>query len=170
MMPGMKMRFETTSPATVEQSFASRVEQGVREQACRESGALSYEVSIASTEDGGAQVRVRRVLPARVPDMVRRFVGETITVDQVEQWSAAQPGGTRSATVQVTVQGQPASMSGSMVLSPSSADGSTELVTGEVKVAIPFLGRQIEPEIVKVIEAALRVEQRVGQAWVSQNR
>jgi hypothetical protein len=165
----MKMRMETTSPATVEQTFASRVEQGVREQACRESGALSYEVSISHAADGSAQVRVRRVLPAKVPDLVRRFVGESIPVDQVEQWSPPGPGGTRSASVQVTVQGQPASMSGSMLLSPA-ADGSTELVTGEVKVAIPFLGRQIEPEIVKVIEAALRVEQRVGQAWVSQNR
>jgi hypothetical protein len=163
------MRFETTSPATVEQTFASRVEQGVREQACRESGALSYDVSISATEDGGAQVRVRRVLPARVPDLVRRFVGESLTVDQVEQWSPALPGGTRSATVRVTVQGQPASMSGSMLLAPT-ADGSSELVTGEVKVAIPILGRQVEPEIVKVIESALRVEQRVGQAWVSQNR
>jgi hypothetical protein len=165
----MKLRMETTSPATVEQSFASRVEQGVREQACRESGALSYEVSISHAADGGAQVRVRRVLPAKVPDLVRRFVGESIAVDQVEQWSAPESGGTRSATVRVTVQGQPATMSGSMVLSPA-ADGSTELVTGDVKVAIPLLGRQIEPEIVKVIEAALRIEQRVGQAWVSQNR
>ncbi len=165
----MKLRMETTSPATVEQTFASRVEQVVREQACRESGALSYEVSIEHAADGGARVRVRRVLPAKVPDLVRRFVGESIAVDQVEQWSAPGPGGIRSASVQVTVQGQPASMSGSMLLSPA-ADGSTELVTGEVKVGIPFLGRQIEPEIVKVIEAALRVEQRVGQSWVSQNR
>jgi hypothetical protein len=55
-----------------------------------------------------------------------------------------------------------------MVLSPA-LGGSTELVTGDVKVAIPFLGRQIEPEIVKVIEAALRIEQRVGQDWVRQN-
>lgn len=168
MMPPMKMRFETTSPATVEQSFASRVEQGVREQACRESGALSHEVSISRAEDGSARVRVRRVLPARVPDLVRRFVGESIEVDQVEQWSAPEPGGTRTATVQVSVHGQPASMSGSILLAPA-AGGSSELVTGEVKVAIPFLGRQIEPEIVKVIEAALRIEQRVGQAWVSQN-
>ncbi|HEX8093288.1 DUF2505 domain-containing protein [Jatrophihabitans sp.] len=164
----MKMRVETTSAATVEQTFASRVEQSVRERACRESGALSYEVLIEHASDGGARVLVRRVMPARVPEIARRFVGETLSIDQVEQWSALGPTGTRTAVVNVTVKGQPASMTGSMVLSPT-PDGSTELVTGEVKVGIPFLGRQIEPEIVKVIESALRIEQRVGQDWVREN-
>jgi hypothetical protein len=164
----MKMRLETTAAATVEQTFASRVEQSVREQACRESGALSYEVLIEHAADGGARVQVHRVMPAQVPDFIRRFVGETISIGQVEQWSPPGPTGTRTASVDLTVKGQPASMTGSMVLSPAPG-GSTELVTGEVKVSIPFLGRQIEPEIVKVIEAALRIEQRVGQDWVRRN-
>ena len=86
----------------------------------------------------------------------------------IEQWSAPEPNGARTAAVNLTVKGQPASMTGTMVLAPA-PEGSTELVTGEVKVGIPFLGRQIEPEIVKVIEAALRIEQRVGQDWVRQN-
>jgi hypothetical protein len=164
----MKMRVETTSTATVEQTFASRVEQSVRERACQESGALSHEVVIEHGADGGARVHVRRVMPAQVPDIIRRFVGETIAVDQVEQWSAPGPTGIRTAAVNVTVKGQPATMTGSMVLSPT-PDGTMELVTAEVKVAIPFLGRQIEPEIVKVMEDALRIEQRVGQDWVRQN-
>jgi hypothetical protein len=164
----MKMRVETTAAATVEQTFASRVEQSVREQACRESGALSYEVLIEHAADGGARVQVHREMAPQVPDLIRRFVGESISIGQVEQWSPPGPTGTRTAVVNVTVKGQPASMTGSMVLSPA-PEGSTELVTGEVKVNIPFLGRQIEPEIVKVIEAALRIEQRVGQDWVRQN-
>jgi len=164
----MKMRVETASAATVEQTFASRVEQSVRERACRESGALSYQVVIEPAADGGARVEVQRVMAAQVPDFVRRFVGETISISQVEQWSPPGPTGVRTAVVNVAVKGQPASMTGTMVLSPA-PEGSTELVTGEVKVSVPFLGRQIEPEIVKVIEAALRIEQRVGQDWVRQN-
>ncbi|MEO7259725.1 MAG: DUF2505 domain-containing protein [Jatrophihabitantaceae bacterium] len=164
----MRLRVETSTPATVEQTFASRVEQSVREQACRESGALSYDVLIEQAADGGARVEVQRVMPAQVPDFIRRFVGESIAIGQVEQWSPPGPTGDRTAVVNVTVKGQPASMSGSMMLSPA-PEGSTELVIGEVKVSIPFLGRQIEPEIVKVIEAALRIEQRVGQDWVRQN-
>jgi hypothetical protein len=165
----MRLRVETSTPATVEQTFASRVEQSVREQACRESGALSYDVLIEQAADGGARVQVQRVMAPQVPDYIRRFVGESIAIGQVEQWSPPGPNGDRSAVVTVTVKGQPASMTGSMLLSPAPG-GSTELVTGEVKVSIPFLGSKIEPEIVKVIEAALRIEQRVGQDWVRQNR
>ncbi len=165
----MRLRSETSTPATVEQVFASRVEQSVREQACRESGALSYAVLIEQAPDGGARVQVQRVMAPKVPDYMRRFVGDSISIAQVEQWSAPGPTGARTAAVTVTVQGQPASMTGSITLSPAPG-GSTELVTGEVKVAIPLLGRKIEPEIVKVIEAALGIEQRVGQEWVRQNR
>ena len=168
MISSMKMRVETASAATVEQTFASRVERSVRERACRESGALSYDVRIEQAADGGARVQVQRVMAPQVPDFIRRFVGDSISIEQVEQWSPPGPTGTRTAQVLLTVKGQPASMSGSMVLAPA-PEGSTELVTGEVKVGIPILGRRIEPEIVKVIEAALRIEQRVGQDWVRQN-
>jgi len=161
----MKLRVETTSQAGVEQNFAAKTEQQVREQACRESGALSYQVAIEHTAGGGARVDVRRVMPAKVPDLVRRFVGEDITVEQVEQWGPPGPTGTRTATVRVLVEGQPASMAGEMVLAPD-GEGCTELVTGEVTVAIPLLGRKIEPEIVKVIEAALRIDDRVAQDFL----
>jgi hypothetical protein len=164
----MKMRVESSSPATVEQTFASHLDRGVREQACRESGALSYDVQIEPRPDGGARIQVDRVMAPQVPDFIRKFVGDSIAIRQVEDWSAPGPTGTRTATVNLTIKGQPASMIGSAVLAPS-PEGSTEVVAGEVKVAIPLLGRKIEPEIVKVIEAAVRVEQRVGQAWVRQN-
>jgi hypothetical protein len=164
----MKMRVETSSPATVEQSFASHIERGVREQACRESGALSYDVLIETRADGGARVQVDRVMAPQVPDFIRKFVGDSIAIRQIEEWSAPGPTGTRTATVHLTIKGQPASMVGTAVLAPA-PEGSTEVVTGDVKVAIPLLGRKVEPEIVKVIEAAVRIEQRVGQAWVTQN-
>ena len=164
----MKMRVESSSSATVEQTFASHVDRWVREEACRESGALSYDVVIESMADGGARVQVDRVMAPQVPDFIRKFVGDSIAIRQVEQWSPPGPTGTRTATLNLTIKGQPASMVGSAVLAPA-PEGSTEVVTGDVKVSIPLLGRKIEPEIVKVIEAAVRIEQRVGQAWVRQN-
>jgi hypothetical protein len=164
----MKMRVETSSPATVEQTFASHLDRGVREEACRQSGALSYDVAIESMADGGARVQVDRVMAPQVPEFIRKFVGDSIAIRQVEQWSPPGRTGTRTATLNLTIKGQPASMVGSAVLAPS-PEGSTEVVTGDVKVGIPLIGRKIEPEIVKVVEAAVRIEQRVGQAWVRQN-
>lgn len=164
----MKLRVENTSAASVEQTFASHVEQSVREEACRRSGAISYQVSIDRAEDGGARVQVDRVMAPTVPDFVQKFVGDSISIRQVEQWGAPDGNGTRTAAVQLTIQGQPASMVGSAVLSAAGA-GSIEVVSGEVKVTIPLLGRRFEPEIVKVIEAALRIEQQVADEWLRAN-
>ncbi|MGI8665491.1 MAG: DUF2505 domain-containing protein [Jatrophihabitans sp.] len=161
----MKLTVENSSSASVEQTYASHVEKSVREEACRQSGATSYDVGIVQASDGSARVQVDRVMAPDVPDFIRKFVGESISIRQVEDWSAPDAQGTRRAAVKLTIKGQPATMVGSAVLSANGA-GSTEVVTGEVKVAIPLLGRRIEPEIVKVIEAALRIEQRVGDEWV----
>ncbi|UQX89110.1 DUF2505 domain-containing protein [Jatrophihabitans telluris] len=160
----MKLSETTTSDVTVEQAFSAHTEQSVREQACKESGALSWEVTIAPVGDV-TRIQVDRVMPPAVPDFVKKFLGETISVRQVEEWSAPASDGGRTATVKVTIQGQPASMVGTAVLKPQGT-GSVEIVEGDVKVAVPFLGKKIEPEIVKVIAAALKIEQRVGVEWI----
>jgi hypothetical protein len=165
----MKLSVHHSFPASVEQVFASHVEKSVREEACRQSGALSHEVSVRHAADGRAQVEVNRVMPATVPDFVQKFVGDSIAIRQVEDWSAPDGQGARRAEIRLTIQGHPVSMLGTAQLTPDGA-GSSELVTGDVKVAVPLLGRRIEPEIVKVIEAGLRVEQRVAEEWALSNR
>ena len=91
-----------------------------------------------------------------------------MTIRQVENWSGPAGDGSRTATVKLTIKGQPASMDGRAVLSPDGT-GSKEVVTGDVKVAVPIIGRRFEPDIAKVIEAGMRIEQQVGDEWVKAN-
>lgn len=164
----MKLNVENRYAATVEQAYASHVAQSVREEACRQSGAKSWQVSITEAPDGGAVVQVERVMSPELPDYISKLIGGSVTIRQREEWSPPAADGSRTAAVKLTIVGQPASMTGQAVLSPD-GDGSTEVVTGEVKVAVPIIGRQFEPEIAKVIESALRIEQRVGDEWVKAN-
>jgi hypothetical protein len=166
----LAMRFteESSSDATVEEAFAAHIDTGVREQACKESGALSWDVSVTPSGDG-VRIAVNRSMPPQVPDFIRKFLGDTIDIRQIEEWSAPDATGTRRADVKLTIHGQPASMIGTAVLKPD-GNGSMQIVDGDVKVAIPFLGRRIEPEIAKVVAAALRIEQRVEQDWIRANR
>jgi hypothetical protein len=161
----MKLSETTTSDVSVEDSFKAHCEESVRSEACRLSGALSWDVSIVPGSNGGVRIQVDRAMPPEVPDFVRKFLGDTINVRQVEEWGVPDDSGVRSANVKVTIQGQPASMVGTAMLKPQGS-GSVEIVEGEVKVAVPFIGRKIEPEIVRVIVAALRIEQRVATEWV----
>jgi len=164
----MKLNVENRYAATVEQAFASHVTESVREEACRQSGAKSWDVTITHTPNGGAVVQVERVMTPDLPDYIARLLGGSVTIRQQEEWSPAAADGSRTASIKLTIVGQPASMNGQAVLSPDGA-GSKEVVTGEVKVAVPIIGRQFEPEIARVIESALRIEQRVGDEWVKAN-
>jgi hypothetical protein len=165
----MKLTEQTSSDASVEEVFAAHCRQSVREEACRESHALSWDVSIEPAADGSVRIQVDRTMPPDVPDFIKKFLGDTIQVRQVEEWSPPDSAGARQAKVKVTIKGQPASMVGTATLKPAS-NGSTEMVEGEVKVNVPFIGRKIEPEIAKVISSALKIEQRVEQEWIKANR
>jgi uncharacterized Zn-binding protein involved in type VI secretion len=165
----MKLSEQSSSEATVEEAFAARCEQKVREQACRESHAISWDVSIVPAADGSVRIQVDRVMPPDVPDFIKKFLGATIQVRQVEEWGPTNSSGGRTANVKVTIKGQPASMVGKASLQPTE-DGSTEIVEGDVKVNVPFLGKKIESEIASVIASALKIEQRVGLEWIRANR
>lgn len=164
----MKLTVENQYSGTPEQTFASHIAVEAREQACQESGAVSWDVAVERKPDGGAIVTVERVMKPQLPDYIQKFVGESISIRQVEDWSGPDADGSRTAKVRLTIKGQPATMDGTASIQPAGA-GTREVVEGEVKVAIPLLGRKIEPEIVKVIDGALRIEQRVGEDWIKAN-
>jgi uncharacterized protein YndB with AHSA1/START domain len=131
-------------------------------------GALSHEVSAAPRDDGGVTVRVQRVLPAKVPDFVRRFVGETIDVDQTDEWGPEEGDGARSGRFTATISGAPATMQGDLRLEADGDNGSVERFDGEVKVSIPFVGGKIEQVAANAVLAAVKKEGQVGRAWLSE--
>ena len=140
-------------------------DKGFRERVCAATHALSWTVDVDRAADG-VRVRINRVMPAEVPDFVKRLVGETLEVSQDERWSAPDATGARSGTVRVQISGQPAEMNGTLRLEAAGA-GSRQLLSGEVRVRLPFLGRKVEPEITKGIVAAMRKEGEVGKAWLA---
>ncbi len=135
-----------------------------REQVCELAHAKSFDVTVDRIGET-AVIVVERVMPAEVPDAIRKFLGDTITVKQTERWGAADPDGTRRATVEVHIAGQPASMEGTSVLRGS--DTSTMTVQGDVRVKVPLFGRKIEPEVAKAIVAALRIEERAARTHLA---
>jgi len=148
--------------------FAMITDKAFREDVCEAAGALSWSVEVAidgADTGAGASVTVRRVMPADVPDMVKKLVGETIEVVQTEQWEPAE-GTARRAEVLVEIDGQPAKMIGIATIEADGA-GAVLAIDGDIKVAIPFLGGKLEKEVSRGIRAALVVEHRRGVAYLS---
>ncbi|MGI8434680.1 MAG: DUF2505 domain-containing protein [Nocardioidaceae bacterium] len=163
----MHVRAEIHYPeASPQQTFRLAVDEKFRRAVCEATHSLRYDVSIVEA-DGGATVVVERTIPADVPDVAKRFVGDTVTVRQTEKWAPAPDAtGRRRADLLLEVVGQPARMTGSVVIDPDDS-GSRQLVEGDLRVSIPFLGKRLEPEITKVVLAAVRAEQRTGEAWLA---
>ena len=143
--------------------FAMLCDQSWREEVCRRTHATEYTVTVEQSGDD-VVVRTTRVVPA--PEGAKKIVGSTLTVEQTETWGSADAGGARRADLDIAIKGQPAGMRGSITLT-SSGTGSTEAVTGQVKVRIPFIGAKFEPQIADAIRGALAKEGQVGREYLA---
>lgn len=155
----MKLKESFTYPGTdVESVYALVTDQKFREQAVATVGGTDIEVTIEPAGDGHT-VTVIQTQPATVPDFIKKFVGDSVTVKQTETWGGSDDGA-RSADIRFTVIGQPVDMRGRAVLS---GEGDVSFVVeGDLKVNVPFLGRKIEPEIAKIVSASLRSDVEQG--------
>jgi uncharacterized protein DUF2505 len=163
----MEVRAEINYPGgSPDEVFAMAVDKEFRQAVCEATAAISHHVEIDRGADGGAVVTVERTVPADVPDVVRSFVGRTLTIVQSEAWGPAAADGSRVADLHISIKGQPAAMTGTQTLQPA-GNGSRQLIHGELTVSVPFIGKRIEPEVAKAIVAAAAKEQQTGQAWLA---
>ena len=163
----MRIDAQITYPdASTDQAFGMIVDPEFRAAVCEATAALDYEVDVDEHSSGFVSVRVHRVMPAQVPDFVKKLVGDTIDVTQTESWAAPDPSGRRTADLRLEIKGQPASMKGTIRLE-ADGHGAVEHIDGDLKVSIPLLGRKIEPEIAKGVMLAIKIEQKTGREWLS---
>jgi hypothetical protein len=160
-----EINYPDSSPDDV---FVMLCDADYRTEVCKATHALGYDVDIDEHDDGGATVTVTRTMPAEVPDFVKKFVGDTIELRQIEEWGPPDTSGARTADVTLDIVGQPATMTGSIFLE-AVGSGSRQRVEAAMKVSIPFLGKTMEPEVVKGILAGLRQEERTGNAWLAKS-
>ena len=151
-------------PATV---FAMLLDPDFQERKCAATGAIDHEVEIEEYDDGGAAIRTSRTMPTdNVPDFVRTFVGQTLIVVQVDDWQAAGPDGSREGTTVVEIKGAPVRLAAALTLHPDGG-GSREGIDGDLKAGVPIVGGRIEKAVEPALQAAIRVEQREGRAWLA---
>jgi hypothetical protein len=144
------------APADV---YAMMTDQGYLEEVCVASESISFDVSV-----DGSTTRTSRTL--RSPESAARFTGPQLTVVEEVAWAEAGTDGTRSGAMTMTVLGQPVRLTGRLQLGPGGR-GTTVDLTGELKVAIPLLGRKLEESSAPAVLAGFRTQQRVGDRWLA---
>jgi hypothetical protein len=81
-------------------------------------------------------------------------------------WGAPSGDGSRTADITMTVLGQPVTLRGQLQMSPGGR-GTVVALDGELKVAVPLLGKKLEQSAAPAVLAGFRTQQRVGDQWLS---
>jgi uncharacterized protein YndB with AHSA1/START domain len=150
-------RLEFAAPPT--EVFTMLTDEKYLDEVCRATDSSSYDVEVA-----GSTTRTTRAFPA--PDGVARFTGAELRVTEQTAWSDAAQDGRRTGELEMTIKGQPVSMRGRLQLAAGGA-GTVVQLTGDLKVAIPLLGRKIEQSTAPVVLAGFQKQQEVGNRWLA---
>jgi hypothetical protein len=130
---------------------------------CAATGSLETTIEVVEAPDGSVTITSTRVLPADVPSAAKKFVGDTISAKETQQWSPPAADGSRTAKVTVEFSG-PLSFSGTLALNPS--EGVSEVVTwGKFSASVPFVGGTIETVAAEQTARYLAAEERVAAQW-----
>lgn len=158
-MGPMQISATAQFPADPARVFAMQTDRAFLEEVCRTGGAVAYEV-----EADGNRTRMSRSMPS--PDLAKKFVGETITVVETYVWGEPTDDGTRTADLVVDVPGTPGRMTGAAVLSPTT-DGSQIVVTGDLVVKLPLVGRKLEQAAAPALTAGVEVQETVARGYLA---
>ena len=143
-------------PATV---FAMMTNQQYQEEVCLASESVSYDATVS-----GDSTSTSRTLAA--PESVARFTGSTLTIKEDTAWGSAAGDGSRTADLTMTVVGQPVTLKGQLKLAPGGR-GTVIDLDGELKVAIPLLGKKLEQSSAPAVMAGFRTQQTAGDNWLA---
>lgn len=128
-------------------------------------GAFDITVEVLDQPDGRTTVTSTRSMPAEVPSYATAFVGEHLTITEVQDWSPAGPDG--SATAQVTVDFHaPLAYAGTITLT-GDAQGSALANRGEFRANVPFVGGKVERVAEEMTRKYLAKESDVAAEWLA---
>ena len=149
-------------PAGPEAVAALLADASFLEDLCAASEAEAWDVSVSGTPAAAFSVTTTRTLPTTaLPDGVRRFLGATLQVRQVDAWAAPGPRGERTGTTTLEIVGVPVTATAELSLA-AEAGGTRQLVSGELRAAVPLVGARVERAAEPVVVAALREQEELA--------
>lgn len=108
---------------------------------------------------------VRTLPTTRLPEIARKFVGESLKVTQVENWDAPAADGSRQSNISLKVAGAPVDVTAVQQLVADGGSTRVELA-GNVTSSVPFLGGKIADAAEPMVAKALNLQAAQVQAWL----
>ena len=128
-------------------------------------GGYDVTVAVAENADGGVTITSTRSMPAEVPSYAKSFVGDSLTITEVQTWGPVAADGSAHADVTVEFHA-PISYTGTITMT-ATADGTSLRNEGQFKASVPFVGGKVERVAAEQTERYLNKETQVGAEWLS---
>ena len=144
---------------------AMLADPGFSDQVSARMGSTAATVDVRGEPAAAFTVTTVRTLPTDgFPDIARRFVGDSVDVRQVDDWSAPAGDGTRSGSITVEIVGAPLRLTGTMTLTPD-GNGTRQSFDGDLRAGVPLIGGKLERAAEPAVHSAIRQQIAVGTTW-----
>jgi hypothetical protein len=162
----MALSASTTLPHSVDRVAAVFANEDFQRHTSQLVGGTLESFTIDGDIAGAFTTTSVRTLPTtRLPEMARKFVGEKLTVTQLEKWEAPAADGSRQSNITLKISGAPLDVSAVQRL--VAVDGSTRVeLEGNVTSSVPFLGGKIAEAAEPMVGKALNIQSQQAQAWL----
>ncbi|GAB78363.1 DUF2505 domain-containing protein [Austwickia chelonae] len=161
----MRLSVRLTYPAAPETVAEMFADEGFHRALCTATGDAQATITVESQGPGLSVTTARRLSTDGLPDMMKSFVGSTVTAVQRTRWSAPAADGRRDGQVEVEVRGTPVRLSAQAVLFPEGERTCVSYV-GDLTAKVPLMGAAVERATEPLVRSALEAEQQVGETWL----
>lgn len=158
-----RIEHRTTSTWPVQDVFTALVDESYLRDRLAVLGGTDARLVSYDAADGRTSYQLKQGVSAEhLPSVAKGLLGGDLVIHRAEVWTGA---GT-TGTVEVTINGVPGKLDGTLVLADH-AGGSSLTLTGQVKVSIPLMGGKLETMIAEQVAKLLDKENEFTTEWLA---
>ena len=153
--------YEFMLPAAPEEVFAFLTDSDYL------SDKVSHSIKGAFEKSGTSpkfRIQITRTIEGELPEMVRKFVGDELTVVEIQNWSEPSKENFL-AQFELKINNAPVEIKGSISL--TGAQSTQVLINAKVKVNVPIFGAMAEPQVVQKLKSVLQDEEKLCSKWIA---
>ena len=161
------MRFSLTThyPADVEAVMAVIGDPAFQEAKCVATAAGAHEARVERAGDRVTAYTTRRFPTDAFPDVARRVVGDTLVIEEVQEWGAPGADGTRRCRISLRAVGTPVTLQGQATLTPTD-EGCREDIEADLRAGVPLIGGRLERAAEPLVHHAMDIETGLIGDWL----
>jgi len=158
-----RIEHHTTSTWPVQDVFKALVDETYLRDRLAVLGGTDAQLVSFDKSDAKTSYQLKQGVSAEhLPSVAKSLLGGDLVIHRTEVWTGA---GT-TGTVEVTLNGVPGRLDGTIVLSEHQG-GTKSTLTGQVKVSIPLMGGKLETMIAEQVAKLLDKENEFTTEWLA---